>query len=129
MGEIIKAGDPAPNLEEWVAGSYDLSEEYWTPEEPGERRRLVFDGIEIRSAPKHDNKEESIELPCVIFREPRDGLWYTVTNGSKLMISAFEGIAAGVPVEVTYLGRRQNKTNQNASDHWSVVILKKPGGA
>ena len=125
MSELIRLDD-IPNLNDFVVDSADLSSEYWTPEQ-GEIRRLVFWGIELRQVPKHDNPNESVELDTAIFIEPDvDGNYSTVQNASKRLVAAFQNssVEKGTPVQITYLGKKRNRTNQHLSDHWSVVTLR-----
>lgn len=126
MNEIIRL-EAIPSLEEFVPASADLSGEYWTPD-VNEVRRLVFWCIEDRQAPKHDDPDKYVTLPCCVFIEPvSDGQYKTVTNGSKRLVAAFQNteIAQGTPVQVSYLGKKQNRTNSFKSDHWSVFVLKR----
>lgn len=129
MSEIIKL-DSIPSLDDYVPASVDLSGEYWTPEE-GEVRRLIFWSIEQRGVPDQKDPNLMVELPCCVFIDPqKDGKHRTVANGSKRLVAAFEnsGIEQGTPVQITYVGKKRNRTNANMSDHWSVFVLKKPGG-
>jgi len=50
----------------------------------------------------------------------------TVVNGSKRLVAVFENneIAPNTPVQITYKGKKKNRTNGNMSDDWSVVTLK-----
>ncbi len=124
MSEIITL-DSIPDLKDFIPASADLSSEYWTPED-GEVRRLVFWGIEKHLAPKIDNPNETVELDCCVFIEPNSEGYSTVTNGSRRLVAAFENsdVAKGTPVQITYLGKKKNRTNSYNSDHWSVVTLK-----
>lgn len=127
MGEIIEL-DSIPDLADFVPASADLSSEYWTPEN-GEVRRLIFWGVDKRMAPRHDNPNESIELDCCVFIEPTNEGYSTISNGSKRLVAAFENneVQRGTPVQVTYLGKKRNRTNPHSSDHWSVITLKPKG--
>lgn len=121
--------DEIPDLDDFVPASADLSSEYWTPEN-GEVRRMVFWAIEKRQAPDHDDPSKSVELESVVFIEPNETSYSTVVNGSKRLVAAFANndVQQGTPVQVTYMGKKKNRTNQNMSDHWSVIELK-PRGA
>jgi hypothetical protein len=127
MSELIRLDD-VPDLNEFVPASADLSSEYWTPED-GEVRRLVFWGVERRLAKSQNDKDDTIELDCVIFIQPNGETYSTISNGSKRLVAAFQnnGIERGTPVQVSYLGKKTNRTNGFKSDHWSVVTLKAKG--
>ena len=108
----------------------DLSGEYWTPTNEGEVRRLVFVGIEERSAPDHNDPEKDVLLPSAVFIEPNsEGSHKTVFNASKRLLAVFENneIERGQPVQITYNGKKKNRTNANMSDDWSVQLLRKKG--
>ena len=127
MNKIIDL-ESIPSLEQYVPASTDLSSEYWTPED-GDIKRLIFWGVEPRDAPDHNDPEKSVQLDCCVFLEPSgNGQFATLINGSKRLVAAFQNndIEQGTPVQVTYKGKRQNRTNPNKSDFWSVVTLKAP---
>lgn len=113
------------DLAKLEVASCDLSQEYWTPSEPGEKRRMIFAGVNERTVLDQKTSEE-ILLPCAVFVLPgEDGQHKTVVNGSKRLVAVFEngGIESGTPVQITYKGKKKNRTNGNMSDDWSVVTL------
>lgn len=103
----------------------DLTQEYWTPENIGESRRMVFTGIHDRDIIDSETGELERTLPCAFFLYKDGEDVKTVCQGSKRLVGAFENgkIKKGAPVSVTYLGRKKNKTNQYQSDQWSVKPL------
>jgi hypothetical protein len=114
-----------PNLDEFEAASCDLSHEYWTPENKGETRKMFYMGVQQRTVPSQSGGE--IDLDCVLFMLPgKDGTHKTVVNGSKRLVAVFQNneMESGTPVQVTYNGKKKNRTNGNISDDWSVVLLK-----
>ena len=118
------------NLEDdYEVASVDLTQQYWYPEKEAETRRMIFWEISQRKCIDQQTQEE-IELDCAVFVVPGDPPT-TVANGSKRLVAVFENneIKQGTPVQVTYNGNRKNKTNQNSSDHWSVVTLVKKGAS
>lgn len=116
------------DLESLEVASVDLSQDYWSPTEEGEKKRMYFSGLAERIVLDKDKKE--ILLKCAMFVEPlADGDSKTIVNGSKKLVATLEdnNIAAGTPVQVTYRGRKKNKTNGNLSDNWTVVTLAVKG--
>ena len=110
---------------EYEVESVDLVPEYWQPSNEGESKRMVFWAIESRKC--RDQQGEDIELDCVVFIVPSaEGKHQTFVNGSVRLVGVFASgdVPQGTPVEVTYKGKKKNRTNQNMSDHWSVVTLK-----
>lgn len=130
MNRLIKLDELVDLETGYEPDSIDLSGEYWTPEEPGEVRRMIFAGIETRSAPDHQNPEKQVPLECVVFVLPgKKGNHKTVFNGSRRLVGVFENgdIEKGTAVQITYNGKKKNRTNANQSDDWSVQTLKKKG--
>lgn len=112
---------PNTDLDTLEVASCDLSQQYWTPEKEGEKRRMFFVTCQDRIVLDQKTGEE-ILLPCVVFV---DSSGATIVNGSKRLVAVFEngGIEKGTPVQVTYKGKKKNRTNGNLSDDWSVVTL------
>ena len=112
------------DLESLEVASVDLSQEYWTPEKEGDRKRMIFAGVAERVVLDQKTSEE-ILLPCAVFVVLSEDGHKTIVNGSKRLVAVFEngGIANGTPVQVTYTGKKKNRTNGNMSDTWSVVTL------
>jgi hypothetical protein len=113
------------DLSKLEVASVDLSQQYWTPEKVGEKRRMFFSCVQERIVLDQKTGED-ILLPCAVFVEPIDGEVRTVVNGSKRLVAVFENneIAPNTPVQITYKGKKKNRTNGNMSDDWSVVTLK-----
>ena len=128
MLEIMKL-DSIPDLASYEVASVDLSYDYWTPEKDGEVRRMYFMGIQTMSVPDHQDADKSVDLPCAVFLQTStDGDHKTVVNGSVRLRSIVEQLEPQTPVQVTYRGKKKNRSNGNMSDQWSVVTLKKKGG-
>lgn len=124
--ELIKLTEIPDLQSDYEPDSVDLSTEYWTPEEEGEQRRMIFWGIGPRSVADHNDSESEVMLECALFVSPAtDGGHCTVANGSKRLVAIFKSceIARGTPVQVTYAGKKKNRTNSNMSDQWSVQTL------
>lgn len=112
------------DLTTFEVASCDLSQEYWTPSDVGEKRRMVFVKVTDRTVLDQKTSDE-ILLPCVVFIQPINGESKTVVNGSKRLVAVFENssMEPGTPFEITYKGKKKNRTNGNMSDDWSVVKL------
>lgn len=116
----------AGSLDEYEVASVDLSHEYWTPVEVGEQRRMRFVTIQNRMCPSHDDPDKEVELECAIFLDGERA----VCNASSRLVATFKNttLESGTPVQITYQGKKKNRTNGNQSDHWSVQTLKPRGG-
>lgn len=119
-------GGNLPDLGEAIAAPLELTGEYWSPEHEGESRRMFFN--EIRTEKAADMQSgENVELPVAYFVQVRDGKNIIVRQASRRLTAVFEAFAGriepGTPFEITYLGKRKNKTNPYMSDHWSIKPL------
>lgn len=125
-GEIVLAN--LPDLSSAEAAPVELLGEYWTPVNPGEKKRVFF--IDIVNTNSIDPASgETVELSSVRFLEKQGEAFRTIRNSSKRLVAAFEVFSddiKGQPFEITYEGKKRNSTNSFMSDHWSVrpLILK-----
>lgn len=117
-----------PDLDQAEAAPVELLGEYWTPSNPGEKKRVFF--IDIVNTNSIDPASgENVELSSVRFLEKQGDAFRTIRNSSKRLVAAFEvfsGDIKGQPFEITYEGKKRNSTNSFLSDNWSVrpLILK-----
>lgn len=120
-----------PSLKEAQELPIDLCGNYWTPEMPGESKRVFFVEIKPQKVLSAQGSGELIDLDCAVFVEQNDeGALTTVTNGSRRLVGILEQyvndgfIKNGTPLKITFMGKRKNKTNSYSSDNWSVKPLR-----
>jgi hypothetical protein len=122
-----------PNLATANEMPIDLCGNYWTPEEPNETKRMFFVEIKSQKVLSANGNGEVIDLDCAAFLEQKaDGTIQTVTNGSRRLVGVLEqyieagAIQQGTPLQITFNGKRKNKTNNFSSDSWSIrpLIIK-----
>lgn len=118
-----------PDLDDAEVLPIDLLANYWTPENKGEKKRVYFDSIKTRQVvPDPKDPEVVADLPVAFFYEKSKGEIKTVCNASKRLIAVIEntGMQRGTAIEIEYLGKKKNSTNEFKSDDWSVkpLILK-----
>lgn len=113
-----------PDLNQAQEFPVDLMSDYWTPENPGETKRVYFDKIANRDVLDQESGEV-IQLECAYFLEQTEDGVKTISNGSKRLVGALENydIQRGTPLQITYRGKKRNRTNQFQSDNWSIKIL------
>lgn len=116
-----------PNLPDLDAADVlplDLMSDYWSPENLGESKRLIFVKLDVALV-KDQATEEVVELPCAFFLEKSQEKVVQIRNGSRRLVGAIEaaGIQPGTPLLVTYLGKKNNRTNAYKSDNWSIKPL------
>lgn len=120
-----------PSLEEAQEIPIDLCGNYWTPEHPGEYKKMFFVEIKPQKVLSATNPDALIDLDCATFLEKSEnGTIQTVTNGSRRLVGILEqyiengSLKSGMPLKITYMGKRKNKTNNFHSDNWSVRPLR-----
>ena len=118
-----------PDLNKADQMPIDLCGNYWTPEAIGETKRVFFVKIEPQKVMSSDSSDV-IDLECAVFLEQApDGSVRTITNGSKRLVGVLEtytmqGILGhGTPLQITYMGKKKNKSNSHMSDSWSIKPL------
>jgi hypothetical protein len=113
-----------PDLSVAEAAPLELTGEYWTPEKEGEKRRMFFK--EIRQELTTDMASGSdVELSVAYFVEVVKGDKKVIRQASKRLTGVLETlrVETGTPLEITYLGKKKNKTNSFSSDSWSIKPL------
>lgn len=117
-----------PNLDNADVIPVDLMADYWTPENSGEEKRVIFIEVKNRTVISQDPDAagEVLDLACAYFATQENGEIKTVSNGSKRLVAALENFGAqrGMPFLITYLGKKKNATNAFKSDNWSVKPLR-----
>ena len=122
-----------PDLSKAQPAPLEISSEYWSPKEKGEKRRMFF--MELRSEKSIDEQSgQDIDLLVAYFVEPlqprefADGRKRVVRQASRRLTAVFENfqktIRPGMAFEITYLGKERNATNSFMSDRWAIVPLK-----
>jgi hypothetical protein len=113
-----------PDLSQAKAAPLELTGEYWTPEKEGETKRMFFN--EIRQEIAIDIASgNDVELAVAYFVEVQNGNKKIIRQAGKRLIGALETfkVVCGMPLEITYLGKKKNKTNSFMSDSWSIKPL------
>lgn len=122
-GQIILAN--LPDLSKAQVAPTELLGDYWTPEAPGETKRVFFIGFDTQSVIEQATGE-SRDLTIVKFLEKQGEELRTIRNGSARLVGVFEQFAkevkAGDPFQITYLGKKKTNTGKFA-DSWSVKPL------
>ena len=119
-----------PSLEDAQELPIDLCGNYWTPEHAGEFKKMFFVEIKPQKVLSATNPDELIDLDCATFLEKTvNGTVQTVTNGSRRLVGILEqylengSLKSGMPLKITYMGKKKNKTNNFQSDNWSVDLF------
>lgn len=118
-------GENLPNLNNAKELPFDLMADYWTPENEGESKRMFFDKIGIRDVADQESGEV-FQLECAYFLEQQaNGELKPISNGSRRLVGAItaNNIKRGTALQIKYLGKKKNATNQFKSDQWSIKPL------
>lgn len=116
--------DDIDSLDTAEAAPVDLMSDYWSPATPGEFKKVIFDHISSSQA-LDQSTGEVMDLLCAYFFVKDGGTVKRIRNGSKRLVGALQScnIAPGTPLEIRYLGKKANSTNQFKSDNWSIKPL------
>lgn len=114
-----------PDLDQAEELNVDLMDDYWSPEEPGESKKVFFQKIDTRRI-LDQQTGEVIDLECAFFMEkdPKTGNYRTISNGSKRLVGALQanGVTKGMPLMITYKGKKKTQGG-NSCDNWSIRPL------
>jgi hypothetical protein len=119
-------GGVLPDLNELEVVPLDLSIDYWTPESPGESKRVFFKGVR-----EEEKKDETTGEPYLAevayFIEQTDEGHKQIINQSVKMVAAVKQLAPGTPLQVTYTGKKRTQTGHNI-DTWHIqpLVSRKP---
>jgi hypothetical protein len=97
---------------------------YWSPAE-GEVKRVLFLQIaENFHIPDYNDQEKTIEKDTVVLLDVQSEGATLLTCASTRLVSFFRdfGVEGGA-YEIVFVGRMQNKTNSNFSNHFEVYPL------
>lgn len=120
-----------PSLKDAQELPIDLCGNYWTPEMPGEYKKVIFLEIKPQKVLSAQGTGELIDLDCAVFAEQNEnGDLVTIMNGSRRLVGILEPyitsgvIKHGTMLKITFMGKRKNKTNSYSSDNWSIKPLR-----
>ena len=99
-----------PSLKDAQELPIDLCGNYWTPENPGEFKRVFFAEIKPQKVLSASGDGKLIDLDCAFFIEQNsEGNLITVTNGSRRLVGMLEQyvesglIKNGTPLKITFM--------------------------
>lgn len=116
--------DQIDQLDNAVEMPIDLVGEYWSPEMPGEEKKVLFERIDLCDVPDMTTGE-AIELETAFFRVKEAGQTKLIRNSSKRLVAALQmyKVQRGTALKLVYKGKKRNKTNTYMSDNWAVIPL------
>lgn len=115
-------GGILPDLYEMEVVPIDLIEDYWTPEKPGESKRLFFkEVVEVQRKDEVTGDPYMAEIAYFI-EQQQDGSHKQITNQSIKLVTTVKAIASGTPLQITYLGKKRTQSG-NQMDAWHISPL------
>lgn len=132
--DVSKGQLPDLHSEQVFTVPFALESEYWSPE-VGEVKMGFIQACEIHQFPKRDNASIMVDVECIkLLEQLPDGTIQNVINGSKRLVDLINTflksgkLVPGNPLQITYTGKKKNKTNSNESNTWQVKPIAIKGG-
>ena len=117
-----------PDLDQAEELNVDLMDDYWSPEEPGESKKVFFQKIDTRRV-LDQQTGEVIDLECAFFMEkdPKTGNYRTISNGSKRLVGALQanGVTKGMPLMITYKGKKKTQGGNSCDNRSNRPLVFK----
>lgn len=111
-----------------IVQEVELAGKYWTPEEKGESKIVVFMGVSVREIFDEETGELTDKLATVKFAALENGSVTQIMNASKRLAGIFNDpiYTPGMKFKVTYVGKKKSTQTGHNYDDWSVkpVITK-----
>jgi len=111
-----------PDLNTLEALPIDLTVDYWTPESPGESKRLYFRGVFDESRINEDTGEAYESSVAYFIEQLADGTHKQLINKTVRMVSAVKALESGTPLQITYTGKKKTQAGHNI-DTWQITPL------
>jgi len=110
-----------PDLSTAKPKPVNLALDYWTPQAEGECKTLIFmrvqQGDEI---PDYNDPDKLVSKDCAYFIEQTDNGFQILRNASARLVSLARNFLEGEIYQITFVGKRANKTNSYQSSYWAV---------
>jgi hypothetical protein len=105
-----------------VIQDVELSGTYWTPEKAGEKKIVVFLGIQDREVFDEETGELTESLKVVHFAALIAGSVTQISNASKRLVAIFNNtmFQPGQKFQVEYIGKKVSTKTGHKYDDWSV---------
>jgi hypothetical protein len=120
-----------PDLSKSKKHFVPLTIEYWTPEKEGEEKLVYVHSVGFHEVPDMDTGELK-QLECVMLLENQGGVVKRFINAGQVLVGNIKDaigrneIVPGTtltPLSITYIGKKQNKSNSRISNIWQIIPL------
>jgi len=120
-----------PDLTQAKKHFVPLSIEYWTPVAEGEEKLVYIHSVGVHEVPDMDTGEIK-SLECVMMLEKQGDVVKRFINAGRVLVGNIkDAIVRGeiiegttlTPVAITYLGKKQNRSNARISNIWQIIPL------
>ncbi len=110
-----------PDLSKARPKQINLAMDYWTPQGEGECKTLIFMRVQEQDQiPDFNDPNQLVDKPCAYFIEQTANGFQVLRNASSRLVSLARNFLEGEIYQITFLGKRPNKTNSNQSCYWAV---------
>lgn len=118
---VINLNADLPDLAAARPRNVNLAMDYWTPQEEGESKLLIFVRIAIDDQiPDFNDPKNLVTKDCAYFIEQTEQGFQILRNASSRLVSIAQHFLEGELYQITFKGLRPNKTNSNKSNYWAV---------
>lgn len=124
--QTVDLSKELPDLSKAKKSDFTIGMEYWNPEKEGENIRAFFAGFDTIRVPDLNDKEIIVDLRVARFVYQIDGKKHMICNGSARLVSNLENhdiVTVGTPMEIIFLGKKKNKSNNFSSDTFEITLL------
>ena len=119
--ETVNIHGDLPDLGKARIKDVNLALEYWTPQEEGESKLLIFmHVVQEDQIPDFNDPKNLVKRDCAYFIEQTEQGFQILRNASSRLVSIARHFLEGEVYQITFKGMRPNKTNSNKSNYWAI---------
>jgi len=117
----VNLHEDLPDLRQVQVKPLNLMMDYWTPQEAGECKTLIFMRVQPDDPiPDFNDPSQTVQRDCAYFIEQTEQGFQILRNASSRLVSMARHFLEGQIYQVTFQGLRTNKTNSNKSNFWAI---------
>lgn len=125
--DLNGAQNEAIDLSQLVPKNVNLVMEYWNTDgaAEGETKRVIFMRVEEQDRiPDYNDSQNLVEKPCAYFVEQGPNGLQIMRCAASRLVSSARLMQEGEAYEITYLGKKKNRSNNNLSARFAIQPLE-----